>query len=370
MTIRIGIDAASAVGEKGGVGWHTYHLLQAMLELKEDTEYVGYLRPGSFNDGHIASWPEHDRIQWAEVPRWRMAWRGRLDRLDLYHGTNFKMHTTGRHGGVVTIHDLWLERHPEYSKKVFGQRASSRRARATAYRARAVVTVSRFSADEISSLYGVPPERVAVIHNGVAEDFHPVIDDQAMARLGGKLELPKAGFILFVGGADPRKNHRTFLQAVSLCVPALQGRAVVLVGDAVHPFGDYRQTAGRLGVASLVRCPGRLNREELRLLYSYADLFVFPSLYEGFGMPVLEAMACGAPVITSSTSALPEVAGEAAVLVNPGDADALSRAMAEVLEDRDRRERLRTLGLARAKSFTWHDAAARTHALYRRLCVS
>jgi glycosyltransferase involved in cell wall biosynthesis len=366
--MRIGIDAASIVGDKGGVGWHTYHLLQALLELKEDADYVGYLRPGSLREGCLAQWPKSDQIRWAEVPRWRMAWRGRHDRLDLYHGPNFKMHTTGRHGGIVTIHDLWLARHPEYSKKMFGQRASSRRARATAHRARAVVTVSRFSAEEIVSLYELPPERVAVIYNGVAEDFRPVKDDQAMALLRRKLDIPSAGLILFVGGADPRKNHRVFLQAVSLCVPALGGRAAVLVGDAVHPFGDYRETASRFGVASLVRCPGRMNRDDLRLLYSYADLFVFPSLYEGFGMPVLEAMACGAPVITSLTSALPEVAGDAAVLVNPEDADALSRAMTEVLEDREKRERLRALGIVRAQAFTWRDAALQTHALYRRLC--
>jgi glycosyltransferase involved in cell wall biosynthesis len=367
--MRIGVDAASIVGDKGGVGWHTYHLLQAMLELKEDVDYVGYLRPGSFKEACFENWPESKQLRWAEVPRWLMSWRGRLDRLDLYHGPNFKMHTTGRHGGIVTIHDLWLARHPEYSKKVLGQRASSRRARATAHRARAVVTVSRFSAEEIISVYEMPPERVVVIHNGVAEDFRPLKDDEAMALLSRKLDLSRAGFILFVGGADPRKNHRTFLQAVSLAVPALRGRTVVLAGDAVHPFGDYREAASRLGVASLVRCPGRMSRDDLRLLYSYADLFVFPSLYEGFGMPVLEAMACGAPVITSATSALPEVAGEAAVLVNPQDADALSRAMTEILEDHGKREKLRELGLARAKSFTWRDAAAQTHALYRRLCA-
>jgi glycosyltransferase involved in cell wall biosynthesis len=368
--MRIGIDAASIVGDKGGVGWHTYHLLQALLGLEEDAEYVGYLRNGSLQEGQFENWVHSTRIHWEEVPRWQMAWRGRRDRLDLYHGPNFKMHTTGRYGGVVTIHDLWLERHPEYSQKVFGQRASSRRARGTAHRARAVVTVSRFSADEIVDLYELPRDRIVVIHNGVAEDFRPVKDDQSMACLSGKLNIPKAGFVLFVGGADPRKNHRTFLQEVSMAGPALRGRAVVLAGDAVHPFGDYQETARRFGVASLVRCPGRMSRDDLRLLYSYADLFVFPSLYEGFGMPVLEAMACGVPVITSSTSALREVAGDAAVSVNPEDADALSRAIIEVLDDHGKRERLRISGFARAKSFTWHDAAAQTHALYRRLCYS
>jgi glycosyltransferase involved in cell wall biosynthesis len=366
--MRIGIDASSIVGDRGGVGWHAAHLLEAMLALKEDVDYVGYLRPGSLRDGRPANWPAGDRLCWAEVARWRMSRRGRHDGLDLYHGLNFKLHTTGRYGGVVTIHDLWLERHPEYSTKFFGQRASSRRARATAHRARVVITVSRFSAREITSLYGVPPERVVVIHNGVADTFQPVTDDGTMQALRRSIGIPDAGFLLFVGGADPRKNHRTFLEAVDRCLPSLGDRAVVLVGDAVHPFGDYRETAGRLGLTSLVRCPGRMSRRDLRVLYSYADIFVFPSLYEGFGMPVLEAMACGAPVITSATSALPEVAGDAAVLVNPEDADALSRAIAEVLEDRGRRERLRGSGFARARTFTWHDAAARTHALYRRLC--
>jgi glycosyltransferase involved in cell wall biosynthesis len=368
--MRIGIDASSVIGDRGGVGWHTYHLLDALLRHRDDeTEYIGYVRPGALLKGRPNEWVDRPGLRWTESARWSMARRGKKDGLDLYHGTNFKMHTTGKHGGIVTIHDLWLERHPEYSKKVLGQQASSRRARATAHRARTVVTVSRFSAQEITALYGVPPDRIAVIYNGVTEEFAPAKDDEAMARLRRLLAIPEAGFILFVGGADPRKNHGTFLQSISRCVPALNGRAVVLVGDAVHPFGDYRQTAGRLGLESLVSCPGRMSREDLHIHYSYADLFVFTSLYEGFGMPVLEAMACGTPVITSSTSALPEVAGEAAVLVNPEDVEALSRAIAAVLEDREQRERMKVLGFARARAFTWRDAAAQTHALYRRLCA-
>jgi glycosyltransferase involved in cell wall biosynthesis len=367
--MRIGIDASSVIGDRGGVGWHTYYLFDALLRREDDTVYLGYVRPGAPVKGRPNEWADRSGLRWMESPRWLMPWRGRKDGLDLYHGTNFKMHTTGKYGGIVTIHDLWLARHPEYSKKFFGQWASSRRARATAHRARTVVTVSRFSAQEITNLYGVPPEQIAVIYNGVAETFAPVKDEEAMARLRRLLAIPDAGFILFVGGADPRKNHKTFLQSISRCVPALEGRAVVLVGDAVHPFGDYRHTARRLGLESLVRCPGRMSREDLHILYSYADLFVFPSLYEGFGMPVLEAMACGVPVITSSTSALPEVAGEAAVLVNPEDVEALSRAIAAVLDDREKRERMKVLGFARARAFTWRDAAAQTHALYRRLCA-
>ena len=231
--MRIGIDAASLVGDKGGVGWHTHHLLKALLQLNETTDYVGYLRPGSLQNGQLSGWPSCSRMQWIETQRWLMFWRGRGDRLDLYHGPNFKMHTTGRYGGIVTIHDLWLVRHPEYSRKLLGQAGSSRRAIATANRARKVVTVSEFSAKEIESLYGLPRDHVRVIHNGVSEDFTPLCNEQIRAEVRARWSLPPAGFILFVGGADPRKNHVGFLQAVAKCRAQLGGRVIVLVGDAV-----------------------------------------------------------------------------------------------------------------------------------------
>ncbi|MGZ8394691.1 MAG: glycosyltransferase family 4 protein [Nitrospira sp.] len=367
--MRIGIDAASIVGDKGGVGWHTHHLLRALLDLEEETEYLGYLRPGSLRAGRLDGWPVNDRMRWVESPRWLMSWRGAWDRLDLYHGPNFKMHTTGRSGGIVTIHDLWLARHPEYSRKVLGQAGSSRRARATALRARKVVTVSEFSAREIEALYGVPREQVVVIYNGVSEEFVPEHDEQVVADVRQRWAIPAAGFILFVGGADPRKNHRVFLQAVARSRSHLGGRAIVLVGDAEHPQGSYRATAQALGLEQDVRCTGRLDREDLRRLYSCADLFVFPSRYEGFGMPVLEAMACGAPTITASTSSLPEVAGEAALLVDPDDVEALGKAMVTVLSDPALRQGLRQRGFDRTRLFTWQRAALRTSALYHELCA-
>lgn len=367
--MRIGIDAASLVGDKGGVGWHTHHLLKALLALDENTDYVGYLRPGSLQAGQLRGWPPARRMRWIETPRWLMPWRGRWDGLDLYHGPNFKMHTTGRHGGIVTIHDLWLVRHPEYSRKVLGQSGSSRRAIATAKRARKVVTVSEFSAREIESLYGIPRDHLTVIYNGVSEEFTPLCNDDTRAELRARWAIPAAGFILFVGGADPRKNHVGFLQAVATCRSLLGGRAIVLVGDGDHPQGSYAATARSLGLAEEVRCTGRLDREDLRRLYSCTDVFVFPSRYEGFGMPVLEAMACGAPTITSSTSSLPEVAGDAALLVDPDDVEGLGRAMVTVLSDANLRENLRQRGYERARLFSWERAAVSTSALYRELCT-
>ncbi|MFO0733419.1 MAG: glycosyltransferase family 1 protein [Nitrospiraceae bacterium] len=365
--MRIGIDASSIVGDKGGVGWHTHHLLQNLLLLPDELRYIGYVRPGVLRDGRPAGWASSDKIEWMEVPRWLMRWRGAWDRLDLYHGPNFKMHTTGRCGGVVTIHDLWLVRHPEYSPKVFGQAASTQRARDTARRARAVVTVSEFSAREIEALYGVSRERIVVIHNGVSEDFAPVRDEALCADVRRRLELPQAGFLLFVGGADPRKNHRGFLQAVARCRDKLKGRAVVLVGDPEHAMGSYRKTANEFGLESLVCCPGRMNRDDLRVLYTLADVFVFPSLYEGFGMPVLEAMACRATMRLRQPRCrkwreTPRGDGR------PGRPRAMRQAIVAVLADEELRDDYAPTRGRTPHAFTWHDAAVRTSALYRTLC--
>ncbi len=339
-----------------------------MLAGRSGTEFIAYLRPGSIPPGETDNWTGIERLRWATVPKWTMQWRGAKDRLDLYHGTNFRLHTTGRHGGVVTIHDLWLERFPQYSTKVLGQWLSSYKTKRLARRARKIITVSEFSASELSALYGISRERIAVIHNGVSEEWRPRHDPSAMAALGKKIGLPAKPFILFVGGADPRKNHKTFLHAAALVRKQLAGRTLLLVGSPVHRFGSYEATAKSLGLLDQVCCPGRLSVEELTLLYSFTDLFVFPSLYEGFGMPVLEAMACGAPVLTSKTTALCEVAGDAAMLIDPENAQEIGEAMVKVLKNEALRGHLKDKGSQRIKQFTWVQAAADTLDLYRQLC--
>ncbi len=366
--MRIGHDANPMVGDRGGVGWHSYHLLRMMLAQKEDIDFLAYAKPGAEQPDSVGSWPGVERLQWMNSSRWGMGKRGSSDQLDLYHGTNFKMQTVGRYGGVVTIHDLWLDRHPEYSKKMLGQWPSSFKTRQTALRARKVITVSEFSARELMELYGLKREHIKVIPNGVSEDFVPRPGDPAMAELRKRIGLRSERYVLFIGGADPRKNHQIFLEAAELVRKKLGPRMLVLVGSPIHPFGNYQETARKRSLSEKVLCPGRLSTNDLQLLYSCTDLFVFPSLYEGFGMPVLEAMACGAPVLTSNSTALAEVAGDAAVLADPQDARSLGEAMVRALEDEPLRAGLKIKGFDRVKQFSWEQAARKTVALYRELC--
>ncbi len=214
--MKIGFDANPMVGDMGGVGWHSYHLLRTMLAQQEGIDFLAYAKPGAEQPESVGSWPGVERLEWINSSRWGMGKRGSSDQLDLYHGTNFKMQTVGRYGGVVTIHDLWLDRNPQYSKKMLGQWPSSFKTRQTAVRARKAITVSEFSARELVELYGLKREHIRVVPNGVSEDFVPRRDDQAMAELRKRIGLKGEHYVLFIGGADPRKNHQIFLEAAEM----------------------------------------------------------------------------------------------------------------------------------------------------------
>jgi len=366
--MRIGIDAAPVVGGAGGIGIHTAQLLRSMLVLDPTLEVVAYVPSGRLERVRPEEWVDFSGLQWKEVNRWGWKSVGMRDRLDLFHGPNFKMRTEGRYGGVVTIHDLWLDRHPEYSGKWLGQWWSGRRTKRTAWRARAVITVSEFSKREIVDLHGLPADRVVVIPNGVSQEFwgRP---EGGSDRVLPTFRSSDAPYILFVGGADPRKNHRAALEAFADRRAELKPCRLVLVGDPVHRFGSCHDTVRALNLERETELVGRVGAEALRFLYRRAAFVLFPSLYEGFGMPVLEAMACGTPVITSSASSLPEVAGDAALLVDPHNPAALGGAIVRLYRDASLRAHLVAKGYERVKQFEWKRAAAGTLALYRRCCA-
>lgn len=359
--MRIGMDASPMIRRRGGVGWYVARLVGGLAARDGDNEYRLYA-DGPLDMSALGLPPE----RWTSVVagRWRLRGAVRRDRVDVFHGTNFRLRARGRLGSVVTIHDLSAERLPGLSGRRFGQWLASARTRWTARRADRVIAHSHSAAADMADCFGVAPERIAVVPLGVGPEFFPEpppTQDVVRARLAPG----RQGFILFCGSLEPRKDVPTLLQAFARLPDVRNRYRLVLAGGSGRASPGITALVHTLGLSEVVAFEGYLEIPLLRALYSAAALFVLPSLYEGFGLPVLEAMACGAPVIAANTSSLPEVVGEAGLLVSPGDPGALVEAMARVLQDPALATDLRRRGFDRAKRFTWEEAAARTLAVYR-----
>ena len=366
--MRVGIDAFPALETQGGIGTYVRHLVSSLVALDSGDEFIVYV-PTTHSS--LQSWGSREnmsKLTCVEVSRSGLRWRGRFDDLDLYHGTNFKLHTRGRFGTVLTIHDLWLDRYPQYSKKLFGQAWASFRTGLRVRRATRVIAVSHHTARDIEELYGLPARDVSVVHPGVSQEFFRERTEAGFSALASRHTIPTRRYVLFVGGATPRKNCRALLEAFAKREDVRKQYHLVLVGNPVHRGHSILETASHLGVQDRVICTGHVSMEDLRALYSHADLFVFPSLYEGFGFPVLEAMACGTPVVTSNRTSIPEVAGDAAVLIDPEDTDMLAEAMGRILSDTVLQESLRSQGFDRIKEFSWEKTARQVLDIYREIC--
>jgi glycosyltransferase involved in cell wall biosynthesis len=229
-----------------------------------------------------------------------------------------------------------------------------------------ILTVSRNSKRDLGRCLGVPIERITVIPLAAGKQFQPLTESEVqpvLERLG--INFP---YILFVGSLEPRKNILRLLEAYDQILDWSSRWHLVVVGARniwkSEPLGKFVEERN---LQSLVHCPGYIPDDELPALYNGADLFVFPSLYEGFGLPVLESMACGTPVVTSNTSSLPEVAGDAALLVDSYNVEEIAGAMQLILSDAEFTSDLRSRGLERAKKFTWEKTASQTIAVYEQL---
>ncbi|MDX6564726.1 MAG: hypothetical protein QOE10_388 [Gaiellales bacterium] len=261
---------------------------------------------------------------------------------------------------VVTVHDLSFTRRPElFSRRdrllLGGLVPGSVR------RARRVIAVSEFTRGDLIDRYRLDPERVVAIPNGVAARFRPDRDAASEARTTFSLERP---FVLFVGALQPRKNATALIEAFAR-VRGHDDVELVLAGGDRGGLADVHERVRALGLGARVRLLGHVSEPALPGLYSAAELLAFPSLYEGFGLPALEAMACGAPVCASSGTGLGEAVGEAGLTFDPTSLEELAACIARLLEDAPLRERLRAAGLARAAGFTWRRSAEATAAVYR-----
>lgn len=365
------LDLRTATAHFPGIGRYVVNLARAMVPLLASQERLILLRdptrPSPWNLSALAG----ERVQVVDVPfspfslRQQWAVPRLLARLgaDLYHSPYYLMPYCPGVPAVLTVHDLIPLRLPRQS--TLQARLLFRWTMALALRTvHQVVAVSEATRRDLLRWFRVPAGRVTVIPEAADPAFfpRPPAEIETVRRRYG---LPDS-FVLYVGSNKPHKNLPRLVEAWAQITEHGIRNTLVLAGPWDPRYPEPRRRAEQLGLEN-VRWLGPVPEADLPALYSAATLFVFPSLYEGFGLPVLEAMACGVPVVCSDTSSLPEVAGDAALRVNPTDVEALAAAIERALADEALRADLRATGLERARQFTWEAVAQKTLGVYRQM---
>ncbi len=395
--MHIGIDYTAAIQQRAGIGRYTRELVGALLRLtvrsqarsdsgvpsvrsearsdsgvpypEEDYRYTlfaaagrPFVRSQARSDSGVPFFPSV-RLRFLPISdEWaaRLWHRARLPipvevftgPVDLFYSPDFVLPPTRpRTRTLLTVHDLSFLHYPDHfvPKLV---RYLERVVPASVARADRVLADSEATRADLIRLLGTPPEKVEVLYSGVDARFRPEPEPGERERLRARYGLDRP-YVLSVGTLQPRKNYVRLIRAF-VRLPDT-GRVLVIAGGRGWLYESVLEEAARH--PDRVRVLGFVEDEDLPALYRGADLFVFPSFYEGFGLPVLEAMACGVPVVCSGVSSLPEVAGDAALLVDPEDEEGLGRAMQRALEDEELRGEMRVRGQARAALFTWERAA-------------
>lgn len=366
--MRIGIDAHAIGSRLGGNETYIAGLLFALGWAESPHEFVAYFtseaaaEPWRGRYANIAvrvfKMPSLPRLL-AELPI-----RAAADRLDLLH-VQYVAPPIRSVPAVAMIHDICYEFLPQFFSRpeVIQFRIAIRW---TARHARRILTVSETSKQDIVNIYGVPSSRIDVTYNGVdLTRFQPDAEgsrvDATLARYG-----IKRPYILAVGNLQPRKNLVRLIDAfvdLKRQRPELP-HSLVLVGKAAFQHSEVFNRAREHGLNDQIFFTGYVPSEDLPVLYQGAAVFAYPSFYEGFGLPVVEAMACGIPVLTSDRGSLPEVTGEAAILINPEDSRAITDGLIQALTDTDKSANLSSRGLQRARNFTWGNTARTTLAAF------
>lgn len=380
--MRIGIDCTAAVSQRAGIGRYTRGMIGALADLGSNHSFVLMVVGSDAEIGESAAWLPgleiKDNFEVKELPLpnrfWRVLWH-RLGvpfpadlltgTVDVFHSPDYLLPPLRQGKKVVTVHDLSFLRHPEAAEPSLRAYLSTTVPRSVR-KADLVLGDSESTRQDVIELLGIDGDRVEVVYPGVGQAFR-VIDDQQHLALVRELHGLDRPFVLNVGTLEPRKNLVTLLDAyAALRRRGLEHKLVIAGGRGWLYDGVFRRVE-ELSLEQDVLFLGYVAEAHLPAIYGLADLLVFPSLYEGFGLPPLEAMACGTPVITSDSSSLPEVVGEAGLMVPAQDADALAEAIARVLADSGLREDLVKKGLSRSTQFTWQAVGEKLLAIYQRL---
>jgi glycosyltransferase involved in cell wall biosynthesis len=362
--MRIAIDYTPALRQGAGIGRYTRGLVAGLAEIDRENQYTLF---SAGETPSIGDWPPNFQLRASAIPaRWLTVGWHRL-RLpipaelltgdcDLYHSLDFTLPPLRRASGLVTIHDLSFLRVPECADprlRAFLEKAVP----AAVIRACRILADSENTRQDLIEMLHVDPGKISVVTPAIEPRFRREDNAARLDEVRARYRLPDR-FILGLGTLEPRKNFTGLIAAFGqLTRETNLPHALVIGGKPGWLYEEIYRQANQEKLAGRVLFPGFVADQDLPALYSLAEVFVFPSLYEGFGIPVLEAMACGTPVVTSNNSSLPEAAGSAALMVEATDVTELAEAIAKVLNDNELRQQMIAAGYDQARRFTWQRSA-------------
>jgi len=371
LPYTIGFDARIIhdSGRGSGIGTYARNLLQALARIDPENRYVLFARPQDRDT--FAGLPDNVRAVFEGAPVYSvrelaaLSWRLLRRRVDLYHSTHYVTPAVLQAPLVMTVHDVQHLFYPDFLPSRLSFLYAQRMIRRTLARADRIIAVTQGTRSDLIRYFEVDGRKVHVVYNGVDDAFRTRLPPEELERWRRDLALP-GPFILFVGNPHhPRKNLDTVVQAYARARRLASFDApLVCIGDRAGTELKIRQRAANLGIADQVRLLGPVAPEALPALYQAASLFLYPTLFDGSALPVVEAMASGVAVISSNTSALKEVAEGYAHLVDPLDVDSMAKAIAHTLADPEHRTALARLGARRAEDFRWGQTARKTLEIY------
>ena len=369
--MRVAIDATSIPPTPAGAGVYAIELVHALMRHDDRSDGYAVFTRGNWFDAtaggrknwrveHVTATSRQARTMWEQLHL-----PGELSRLgiDVLHSTHHTLPLRGvRAARVVTIHDVTFLRIPERyppARRLYMQASTKLATRV----ADAIIVPSRTVGDDVAHLLGVKPARITVVYEAAGEDYIPVVSRDQAAATAARHGM-KSPYVLSVGSLEPGKNRGRLIRAMRELRDDGIDYALLVVGQRAWKYEDDFALVRELGMDDRVVFAGYVPRADMPALYNAAAAFALPALYEGFGLPVIEAMACGAPVLTSNVSATAEVAGEAALLVDPHSVRDISDGLRRILTDDVLRARLARDGRARAAQFSWDRAAEETRNVY------
>lgn len=368
--MHIGIDATSLPEQLTGAGNYVFQLISALNRIDTANRYLVFTSTrqaealGVEREGFRVL--RHDfrargtRLVWEQLGLPTLV---RRHRLDVLHSPHYTMPLRHSARSVVTFHDLTFVLYPELHQ-VVKRFFFPAMMRWSARHARRIIAVSESTRQDLVRTLGVSPERVTTVLSAADADYRPATAAQ-VAEVCTRYGLRSGEYLLYVGVLEPRKGIDRLVEAFGRISPGADGLKLVIAGKRGWMYDQIFTQVAALGLEDRVTFPGYVPRADLPPLYSGARAFVYPSRYEGFGLPVLEAMSCGTPVVTTNVSSMPEVAGDGALLVDPDDVPALAAALARVVHDTRLREQLSGRGRTRAASFSWERCARETIRVYQ-----